>query len=96
MMKFNHLKYSVFFLLLPNFMAFLQLFIWKPLKQCLNMPGGNKCGNVKDFTLKVVLNQVYTPFLGMKCLLNPLDNEQKDIHWDHKLFFFNTVYTFHT
>ena len=55
------------------------------MRQCSNKPGGKKVGNIKDFILKVVLNQVYIPILGLKSLLNPEDNVQKEFHWDHKV-----------
>ena len=87
----NHINNLVIFLLLPNLMVFLKLFIWNPsiyrIRKCLNKPGENNSGNLKDFILKVVLNQVYIPYLGMKCLLNPGDNDQKVIHWDQKVIF---------
>ena len=87
----NHFNNLVAFILLPNLVAFLQLFIWKPMiysiRQCLNKPVGKKCGNLKDFIIRVVLNQVYIPFHAMRCLLNPEDNDLKDIHWDMKVMF---------
>ena len=85
----NHFNNLVIFLLLPNLMVFLKLFIWNPtmhlFRQCLNKPVENNSGKLKDFILKVVLNQFYIPFLGMKCLLDQEDNILKDIHWDVKV-----------
>ena len=83
---------SVSFLLLPNMMAFFQNFILKPIKysvkQCLKkQPAGEKIGNLNDFVLKVVLNQVYIPFLGWKCLMNPDDKQLQEVHWDLKVMF---------
>ena len=83
---------SVCFLLLPNMMAFFQNFILKPIKysvrQCLKkQPAGEKIGNLNDFVLKVVLNQVYIPFLGWRCLMNPDDKQLQEVHWDLKVMF---------
>ena len=92
-MKMNHFKILVFFLLLPNLMVFSKLFIWNRIiffiRSCLNKHGENniEIGSLKDFILRVVLNQVYIPYLGMKCLLNPGDNDQRVIHWDQKVMF---------
>ena len=89
-MKMNHFNNLVIFIFLPNMMAFLQLFIWYPMiyfiRQCLNKPEGYKGGDIKDFILKVLLNQVYIPYLGMKSLLNPDDIDQKEYHWNLKVY----------
>ena len=51
----------------------------------MNKTKEKKSGNLKDFILKVVLNQVHTISLGLKCLLKPGDIKQMDIHWDLKV-----------
>ena len=86
----NHSTNLVLFLLLPNLMSFIHNFVWNPIeykiRQCLNKPGGKKgSGSLKDFLLKVVLNQCYIPYLGWMCLMNPEDNKLKDFHWDLKV-----------
>ena len=72
-------------------MSFIQYLIWNPIKysikQCLNKPVEEISFTLNDFILKVVLNQVYIPYLGMQCLLNPEDSQLKEVHWNLKVIF---------
>ena len=41
--------------------------------------------NLKNFLIKVVLNQFHIPYLGWKSLRNPDDKAQKNEHWGFKV-----------
>ena len=90
-MKIKHFIELVGILILPNIMSFIRYLIWNPIKysikQCLNKPVEEISFTLQDFILKVVLNQVYIPYLGMQCLLNPEDSQLKEVHWNLKVIF---------